>query len=129
MNGCYSIRAVGTGNRQIGHPNLAPGVLIHQAYSLKASIISRKTLPSFIKEPAIHFVDKLQMPWKYSFEPRERPLLQCLGQQSVICVCKGILCDRPSLVPSKTCFIEQNAHQLRDRHSRMSVVQLEGCLL
>src|SRR5206468_11520000 len=110
-------------------PDLAPGVLVHQAHSLKASIISRKTLANLMKEAAIHFVDNLKMPWKYDFEPRERPFFQRFGQQRVIGVCKGILCDRPSLVPSKTRLIKQNAHQLRDGHSRVSVIQLKRCLL
>src|SRR5436305_9058778 len=129
MDGRDTIRAVGTDNSQIGHPNLAPSALVHQAHSLKASIISWKTLTNLMEQPAIHFIDNLQMPWKYDFEPRERPVFQRFGQQRVIGVCKGILCDRPSLVPSKTRLIKQNAHQLRDGPSRVSVIQVKRCLL
>src|SRR4051812_35972826 len=108
MDGCDTIRAVRTDNRQIGHSNLAPGVLLHQAHSLNAPVISRKTVADLMEQPAIYFVDDLQMPGKYNFEPRERPLFQCLGQQCMIRVRKGVFGNRPSLVPTKTCLVEQN---------------------
>src|SRR3954453_13930558 len=101
MDSCDTIRAVRTDDGQIGHPNFAPGVLVHQAHSLKAPVIARKTLANLMEQPPIYFIDNLEMPGKYNFEPREGPFFQCLGQQRVIRICKGIFGYRPSLVPSK----------------------------
>src|SRR3954463_13422925 len=125
MDSRDTIRAVRTDNGQIGHPNFAPGVLVHQAHSLKAPVIPRKTTAHLIEQPAVDFIDNLEMPGKYDLKPPERPLLQCLRQERVIRVSKGVFRNRPRLIPSKPRLIEQNAHQLWYSHRRMCVVQLE----
>src|SRR5262249_49950968 len=37
-----------------------------------------------------------------------------------------LLCEIPRLVPTEPCFVEQNPHQLRDRHRWMCIVELDG---
>ena len=47
----------------------------------------------------------------------------------MVCVGQGPLRDVPGLVPSEMCLVEEDAHQLRHRHRRVGIVELDGRLL
>ena len=47
----------------------------------------------------------------------------------MIGVRQSLLCKVPGLVPTEVRFVEQNPHQLRHRHRRVRVVELDGDFL
>ena len=47
----------------------------------------------------------------------------------MIGVRQSLLCKIPSLVPTEVRFVEQNPHQLRNRHRRVRIVELDGDFL
>ncbi len=60
------------------------------------------------------------------FKPGHRPFFQCFRQQRVVRVGERPYGDVPGLVPAEFGLIEENAHQFRNRHRRVRVVQLQG---
>ena len=63
------------------------------------------------------------------FEPGERPLFERFGEQGVIGVGQRPLRQIPGLLPAKMRLVEQDPHQLRHRHRRMRVVELDRDLV
>jgi hypothetical protein len=57
----------------------------------------------------------LHMPRQQMLHERDRPLLQRLGQHSMVRVENGVGRDRPSRVPVHVLLVHQNAHELGDR--------------
>src|SRR5262249_13380140 len=41
---------------------------------------------------------------------------------------QSLFCDVPCLVPTEMRLVEQNSHELRDRHGRVRIVELDGDL-
>ena len=90
------------------------------------SLVAGETGSDLIKQAAIDLKDDLQMTRQHDLEPCERPFLKRFGQKCVIGVRQGLLREVPGLVPTEVCFVEQNPHQLRDRHRRVRIVELDG---
>src|SRR5271157_1901828 len=101
MNPRHTVRAVGTYDRQMRHANLLGGALFDEAHALNTAFICWKHTANIAQETSIDFVDNLELPWQQIFEPCHRPLLEGLGQQCVVGVCQGVLCDTPGVVPPK----------------------------
>src|SRR5271165_6220494 len=125
MNLRHTVRAVGAYDRQMRHANLLGGPLFDEAHALNTTFIDWKYPADIAKETSIDFVDDLQLPWQQLFEPCHRPLLKGLGQQCVVGVRQGVLCDTPGVVPPKLLLVNQDSHQLRHCQSRVRIVQLE----
>ena len=66
---------------------------------------------------------------QHHLEPGERPFLERFRQQGVIGVGQRSLRQIPGLVPAEMRLIEQDPHQLRYRHRRMRVVELNRDLV
>src|SRR5208337_4112541 len=95
-----------------------------EAHALNTAFICWKHTANIAQETSIDFVDNLELPWQQIFEPCHRPLLEGLGQQCVVGVCQGVLCDTPGVVPPKLFLVNQDSHQLRHGQSRVRVVHL-----
>lgn len=78
--------------------------------------------------PGIDLVDNLKMSWKDSLKHAHWPALQSLGQEGVVSIGEGLGADAPGLIPAQLLEVHQNTHQFRDRHGRVSVIQLDGSL-
>ena len=102
---------------------------LDQAHPLEPSAVAREAGPDLIEQPPVDFIDDFKEPRLQDLEPGDRPLLQRFGEKGVVRVCQGPLCDLPRLVPSEVCLVEKNAHQLRNRHRRVCIVELNGNLL
>src|SRR5580658_9985952 len=111
------------------HPNLSHATFLNQAHALNASEIVREALADLFQQPAIHLVDDLEVTRQQGFEPDHRPAFQGFRQQSVIRVGKGTLRDIPGKLPRQASFVQQDAHQFRNRKSRVGIVQLNRSLL
>ena len=119
-----TVGAVRADDRQVGHANLALGAFLDEAHALDASLVAGKTMPNLIEQTAIDLEDDLQMTRQHDLEPCERPFFESFGQQRVIGVRQSLLRKVPGFVPSEVRFVEQNPHQLRYRHRRMRIVEL-----
>ena len=101
MNLSHTIDAVRTYDRQMRHANLLGGALFDEAHALNTAFICWKQPANIAQETSIDFVDNLELPWQQIFEPCHRPLLEGLGQQCVIGVRQGVLCDIPGARPTQ----------------------------
>ena len=110
MNSGHSVSTVRADNGQVGHANLARRPLFHQTDALDAALVSGEAASDFVEQPAVDFVDDLQLPGKENFKPRSRPFLKSFGEQSVIGVGQRVPGKVPGLVPSEVRVIEQDAH-------------------
>src|SRR6266849_465744 len=125
----YSVRAVRSDNREVGHADLALFALLHEAHTLHPPLVAGEAKTNFVEEPPVDLVDDLEMPGKKYLKPRSGPFLESLRQQRVIGISKGLFRQIPGLVPSQVRIIQQDTHQFRDRHRRMRVVELDRDLL
>ena len=125
VNRRHSIGAVRADDGQIGHPDFALGAFLDEAHAPHALLVARKPHSDRIEEAAIDLEDDLRAAWRQYLEPGERPFFERFGQQCVIGVGQSPLCDVPGLVPPQMSVVEQDPHQLRDRHRRMRIVHLD----
>src|SRR5215475_6001539 len=114
---------------KVGHPDLTLGTLFYKAYAPKTSLILWKASSDLINQATIDLVDYLQMTGQHPLKPTDRPFLKCLWQQRVISIGQGPLSKIPSLIPTEMHLIEQNPHQLRHRHCRVRVIELNSNLV
>ena len=60
------------------------------------------TANAHIQVPLVDGIDDLHVPWQQFLKHGHRPVLQSLGQHSVVGICTGFLCDFPSLEHFRT---------------------------
>src|SRR5215469_8348828 len=129
MNRRDTVGAVGTDDSKVRHPDLALRTLFHKTYLLNTALVPGKASSDVINQATIDFVDYLQVTGKHPLKPDDRPFLKRLGQQRVISIGQGPLSKVPSLIPTEVHLIEQNPHQLRHRHCRVRVIELNSNLV
>src|SRR6266436_794112 len=103
--------------------------LFDQAHALNTSSIAREPCAHVIQKSSVNLEDDLQVPRQQQREPCKRPLFERLGEQGVVGVSERTLSETPRLVPTEVRFVEEDAHELRDRKRRVSVVELESHLV
>src|SRR4030095_5041494 len=121
-----AVSAMRANDGKVGHPNFPFRALFHETYSLNPSLISGKASSDLINQAMIDFVDDLQVTRQHPFKPDDRPFLKSFWQERVISVSQSPLGKVPSLIPSELRFIEQNPHQLRHRHRRVRIIELNS---
>ena len=126
MNGRNAVGAVRADDRQIRHPHLLRRSLFNQADTARAILLPRESLAHGRQQPAVDFVNDLQVPRQHDFEPLDRPFFQGFGEQRVVRVSQRPLRDVPRLIPAKLHVVEQDSHQLGNGYARMRVVKLNG---
>src|SRR5215467_9581051 len=129
MNSGNAVGTVRADDRKVCHTNLPYRPLFNKADALDAAFVTWESYSYFIEQPTINLVNDFELPWEKTLKPPCRPLLQGLGQQGMIGISQSFPGQLPSLVPSEVRVVDQDSHQLRDRHRRMGVVQLNGGLL
>ena len=103
--------------------------LLDQAHARDAALVAGEAGPDVIEQAAVDLVDDLEVARQQHLEPRERPLLQRLGQQRVVGVGERPLREVPGLVPAELRLVEQDPHQLGHGQGRVRVVELDRGLL
>src|SRR5215831_10766072 len=129
MNPRHTVRAVRAYDGKVRHADLFLVTLFDQADTQDAFFVPREAAPDITEQTPVDLENDLQLTRKHDFKPPERPFLESLRQERVICVGQDLLREIPSLVPSKMRLIEQNPHQFGNGHRRMSVVELDGRLV
>ena len=120
MQCSYTVDTVRADDCQVCHVNLS--VLQHAA--LIHQIRSAHIMTYLIFEATIDFLDNHEYARQQILYILNRPFFQSLAQDSMICICHGILCNIPSLIPVIFIIIHKNTHQLRYTEYRMGIVQL-----
>src|SRR5262245_33497924 len=124
-----TVGAMGAHDSKVGHSDLTLWALFYETYLLNAVLISGKAFPGLVNQAAINFVYYLQVAGQHPFKPNDRPLFKRLWQQRVIGIGEGPLSKIPGLIPTEMRLIEQNPHQLRHRHCRVRVIELNSNLV
>src|SRR4029077_6058384 len=93
------------------------------------SRIAGEPCAHFIKKSSVDLEDDLQVSRQQQREPCQRPLFERLREQGVVGVRERTLSEPPCVVPTEVPFVEEDAHELRDRKRRVSVVELDRYLV
>ena len=127
MNRGHTVGAVRADDGQIRHPDLAPrDAFFDQADSRDSVLVSGETGSDVVKQPTIDFINDFQVPRHHELEPRQRPFLECFGEQRVVGVCQSLSCDVPGFVPAESGVVQQNPHEFGDGQGRVCIVELDG---
>ena len=111
------------------HPHHFDPVLFDQRADAFLGAVAGPSEFAGLHQPDIDLVDDLEVAREHALEQRHTPLLERLGHQRVVGIREGAGHDRPGLVPRQALFVQQDAQQLRDRHRRVRVVEMEGNLV
>ena len=123
---CHTVHAVAGNDRHMRHLHLAVRDDRHLLDLVGGLGISVHDVQ---QEPAVDLLHDLVDPREQSLEQVYRPLFQRLCHDRVIGVRAGLCRDLPRLIPLQAVIIEQNPHQLGDRHCRVCIIQLESNFL
>ena len=124
-----AVGAVRAHDGEMRHAHVLLGTLLDQAHALDALLVAREARAHVVEQAPVDLVDDLELPRQQQLEPRDRPLLERLGQQRVVRVGERAPREVPGLVPAELRLVEQDAHQLGHRERRVRVVQLDRDLL
>ena len=111
-------------DRKMRHAHAAIAAIIDDGQAPAALVIAGVARLDGLQKIAIDQINDLQMPRQQPLEHRHRPDLERLRQQGVVGVGEHAGRDLPALVPRQAVLIDQQAHQFRNRHRRVRVVQL-----
>src|SRR5882762_2179799 len=113
-------------DRKMRHSHPAIALVVDDRQAPAAVKISGVVRFDRLQKIAVDQIDDLQMPRQQALEHRHGPRLERLRQQRVIGVRKHSGRDLPAFGPRQAVLVDQQAHELRNRHRRVRVVQLNG---
>ncbi len=119
----YTVYAVASDNRQIGHPHLT---VIDDRHIADLVGVVRIPLLNLAEEAAVDLFRDLINPGKQAREKIDGPFLQRFRHNRVVRIGAGPRRKIPRLIPAVAVLIHQQAHQFRNRHGRMRVIELES---
>ena len=119
---CRDAVARGADDRQIRHPHLSRLAFLDQTHSLQSAFVARIAGAHNVEEPAIDFVNDLQMPRQNRLEQPDRASFKRLGQQRVICICQRANQEIPRLLPVYAHIVEAESASTRPRQARDAAV-------
>lgn len=124
-----SIDLVGTNNGQVSHADHLRARLLDDGDAGKQlALLWELTLHS-LEEEKVDIINDLQMSWQEVLEQWNRPLLERLGENSVVSVAECLGNDSPGSLPLETFEINQDALQLNNGKSWVRVIQLDSDLV
>ena len=88
-----------------------------------------KRVANVVEQAAIDLKDDLEVTRYQHLKPLDRPFLESFGQQRMVGVRQRSSRQVPGFIPSQLRLVEQNPHQLRHRHRRMRIVELDRDLV
>ena len=121
-----TVNGVATDGREVCHPDLLAAVLADQRHPAEPVLVAGETGAYLVEEPAVDFVDDLEVAGQRLAEHRQRPGLQRLGQQGVVGVAESRDGDLPRLVPVQLAVVDQQPHELSHRDRGVGVIELQG---
>ncbi len=126
VQGGHTVDAVAADNGEIGHADLALGLLLDEGHASQAGLIAGPPAADLLEELAIDLVDDLQVAGQGDLEEVQGPAFEGLGQEGVVGVGDAFGGDAPGLLPLHADLVEQEAHQLGHGHGGVGVVELDG---
>ena len=124
-----AVDAVRPGKSEVRHPHASLAALVDQADRRDRAVVDAVRAACFAQQLGVDRVDDLHVPRQQALEQRQRPALQRLGQQCVVGVAEGGACDLPRFVEREFVVVDQQPHELGDRHRGMRVVELDRGLV
>ena len=126
MDRGHAVGAVRADDSEVGHPDFALTLLLDQADTLDAALVSGKADPDGIEKAPIDLVDDLQVARQKVCKPGKWPFLKRFGQQRVVGVgqrrCVMLQAwSQPSRASSSRMRISSG-----DGQRRMCIVELDG---
>merc|ERR1719494_446031 len=103
--------------------------LFNDGHSSKSVIVTRVQLLHSLEMVMVNGIHDDQMSGEHLLEQRNRPSLQGFRKDSVVGVSECAHTYIPSLFPRHLLDINENPHHFWNCKSRVSVVQLNCCLL
>ena len=121
-----AVDGVAVGDAHVGHVRLIVGQDGHVADAVP---LAREAVKQLLAQAAVELlhdrVDARQGLTHHAL----RPLLQRLGHDGVVGVGDGIDGDALGNLPGQVLLVHQDAHQLRNDHGRVRIVDVEGDFL
>src|SRR6516165_5977863 len=114
---------------EVCHADVTSPAFVNERQARDSFVIIGILRTHLVKEATIDFVNDLQVAREQVREEPDRPLLQGLRQQGMICVGDRATGDMPGAIPPKPVFVDQQAHQFSYGDCRMRVVKLDRELL
>ena len=113
---------------EIGHADHRFVSLLDQRHATNPVGIARPSPADLGDKMRVDLVDDVEQPRQQATEHRYRPHLERFGQQRVVGVGHRVARDVPGLAPVEVVLVDEQAHQLGDRHRRVRVIELEAIL-
>ncbi len=126
VDGGHAVDGVGGRHAQVGHVHLAVAQNGHVADAIP---LAGEGVPQLGAQPAVHLLQDHVDAGQLLLEKALGPLLQRLHQNRVVGVGEGAVADGLRLFPTDAVIVHQDAHQLRDGHGGMGVVDVDGHLV
>ncbi len=123
-----AVDLVAADHREVRHAD-APRRVVHQRDAGQDRRVAREHPPHVAKEGVVDFVDDFEVARQDRLDHVHRPGFERLGQQGVVGVAEGALGEPPRGLEAHPVVVHEQAHQLRHRHRRMGVVELDRHLL
>ena len=129
MQGRNAVDRVRADERQLPHAHPPPVPLVDQRRGRQRGVVRAASLAHALQVLGVQAVDDLEVPGQQALDQRHRPGLQRFRQQGVVGVGDGGHGDPPRLVPLHPVHVHEQAHELRDGHGGMRVVELDRRLV
>ncbi len=119
----HAVDAVATDHGQVGHANLAVPQDGGLAQTLLPALLRgvERLVPT-----TADLVDNLVHTGEELGEHADGPLLQGLGQDSVVGVAHDLRHDAPSVIPLELFLVDEDTHELGTAHGGVRVVGVDG---
>jgi len=122
----HAVDGVAADGGEVRHPHRLLAVLVDQRHARRTVAVVRVTDAHLVEEAAVDLENDFEVTRQHRREQRHRPSLERLGQQRVVGIAEGVGRDVPRGIPVEQILVDEQSHQLRDRQSGMSVVELRG---
>src|SRR5262249_19882903 len=106
VNGGDTVRAMRAYDGQVGHANFALVAFLNEAGVGDASRVPWEPCADNLEQTLIDFIDDLEVPRQKSFEPTDRPFLECFGEERMVGVSQCFFGQMPGLVPTEVGFVK-----------------------
>lgn len=112
-------------NGEESHADVLGRALFDDGHAADAVHVAGPSLSDLSEEFVVDLVDDLQVTRQQALEEAELPLLERLGQDGVVGVCKDLAGDLPSLGKAEIFLVDQDTDELGYGDSRVRVVHLD----
>mmetsp|Transcript_26895 Transcript_26895/g.40991 ORF Transcript_26895/g.40991 Transcript_26895/m.40991 type:complete len:327 (-) Transcript_26895:1261-2241(-) len=112
VEGSHSVDGVGANDGEVGHPDLLGEALLDETHAHDLGIVSGVLLSELLQVDVVDKVDQLHVARQQVGDQVNRPLLEGLGQHSVVGVGEGVVDHVPCLLEGELLLVDQDSQEL-----------------